>query len=124
MKRLIPASILLVIVIISYFGSLNYIKGVCEETKKQVAECETEYKNGNDAEAKVESLKKLWDEKEGTLSFFVNHGEIDEVELELSSLSVFVKEKENAMFYDHIESLKTLLHQIEEDTSLSMHSIF
>ena len=124
MKRLIPASILLVIVIISYFGSFNYIKDVCDETKKQIAECETAYKKGNNAEAKVESLKKLWDEKEGTLSFFVNHGEIDEVELELSSLSVFVKEKENAMFYDHIESLKTLLHQIEEDTSLSMHSIF
>ena len=39
-------------------------------------------------------------------------------------LPVFVKEKENAMFYDYIESLKTLLHQIKEDTSLSTHSIF
>lgn len=124
MKRLIPAAILFAVVIVSYFGSLNYIKGVCAETKKQVSECEAAYRNGGNAEEKVKEIKKIWDEKEGNLSFFVNHGKIDEVELELASLSVFVKEKENAMFYDHIESLKTLLHQIEEDTSLSTHSIF
>lgn len=124
MKRLIPAAILFAIVIVSYFGSLNYINNVCGKAEKQVAECEIEYRNGGNAEEKVADLKKLWDEKEGALSFFVNHGEIDEVELELSSLSVFVKEKEDAMFYDHIESLKTLLHQIKEDTSLSTHSIF
>ena len=124
MKRLIPAAILFVTVIISYFGSLKYINDVCDAAKKQVAACETEYRNGGNAEEKVAELKKLWDEKEGALSFFVNHGEIDEVELELSSLSVFVKEKEDAMFYDHIESLKTLLHQIKEDTSLSTHSVF
>lgn len=124
MKRLIPAAILFVIVIISYFGSLNYINGVCDKAKEQVSQCETEYRNGGNAEEKVRELQKLWDEKEGNLSFFVNHSEIDEVELELASLSVFVKEKENAMFYDHIESLKTLLHQIKEDTSLSTHSIF
>ena len=124
MKRLVPAAILFVIVIISYFGSLNYINGVCDDAKEQVSRCETEYRSGGNAEEKVRDLQKLWDEKEGNLSFFVNHGEIDEVELELASLSVFVKEKENAMFYDHIESLKTLLHQIKEDTSLSTHSIF
>lgn len=124
MKRLIPAAILFVTVIISYFGSLKYINDVCDATKKQVTACETEYRNGGNAEEKVTELKKLWDEKEGALSFFVNHGEIDEVELELSSLSVFVKEKEDAMFYDRIESLKTLLHQIKEDTSLSTHSVF
>ena len=124
MKRLISAAILFVIVIISYFGSLNYINGVCDEAKEQVSQCEEAYRNGGNAEEKVKEIKKTWDEKEGNLSFFVNHGEIDEVELELASLSVFVKEKENAMFYDHIESLKTLLHQIKEDTSLSTHSIF
>ena len=83
MKRLIPAAILFVTVITSYFGSLKYINDVCDAAKKQVAACETEYRNGGNAEEKVAELKKLWDEKEGALSFFVNHGEIDEVELEL-----------------------------------------
>ena len=53
MKRLIPAAILFVIVIISYFGSLNYINGVCDEAKEQVSRCETEYRNGGNAEEKV-----------------------------------------------------------------------
>lgn len=124
MKRLIPAAILLSVVLISYFGSLKYINDSCAEADRLADKCEAEYRSGRNAEEEIERLKKLWDKKEKMLSFFVNHADIDNIELELSSLTVFASEKEDAMFYDHIESMRTMLHQIKEDTVLSTHSVF
>lgn len=124
MKRLIPAAILLAVVLISYFGSLKYINDSCAEADRLADKCEAEYRSGRNAEEEIERLKKLWDKKEKMLSFFVNHADIDNIELELSSLTVFASEKEDAMFYDHIESMRTMLHQIKEDTVLSTHSVF
>lgn len=124
MKRLIPASILFIAVIASYFLSLWYINGTCETTQKLVLRCEEEYRNGSDALAAAKELSEMWDEKEKVLSFFVNHNQIDEIELELSSLSVFCKSENEIYFYDSIETLKTLLHQVKEDARISTHSVF
>lgn len=124
MKRLIPAGILFIAVIVSYVFSLRYITATCNKTEKLVLQCEEEYKNGGDAFAVAEELTDMWDEKEKILSFFVNHDRIDEIELELASLSVFCKSDEEILFYDRIENLKMLLHQVKEDTRISTHNIF
>lgn len=124
MKRLIPASILFIAVIASYFLSLWYINSTCETTQKLVLRCEEEYRNGSDALSAAKELSEMWDEKEKVLSFFVNHNQIDEIELELSSLAVFCKSENEIYFYDSIETLKTLLHQVKEDARISTHSVF
>ena len=124
MKRLIPASILFIAVIASYFFSLRYINATCDDTQKLVLHCEEEYRNGSDASSTAKELSEMWDEKEKVLSFFVNHNQIDEIELEISSLSVFCNSENEIYFYDSIETLKTLLHQVKEDTKMSTHSIF
>lgn len=72
MKRLISAAILFVFVIAAYSVSLWYITDACKETKTLIDECEEAYKNGGDAYDKAEELKRLWDKKEGPLSFFCN----------------------------------------------------
>lgn len=70
MKRLIPAAILFVIVIISYFGSLNYINGVCDEAKEQVSRCETEYRSGGNARRKGKEICKSCGMKRKAISHF------------------------------------------------------
>lgn len=124
MKRLIPAGILLIAVIVSYVLSLRYITVTCDKAEKLVLQCEEEYKNGGNPCAVTEELTDMWDEKEKILSFFVNHDRIDEIELELSSLSVMSGSNEEILFYEHIENIKMLLHQVKEDTEISTHSIF
>lgn len=124
MKRLIPAAILLAAVFGIYFFSLQYVTEACDVAKLSVARCENEYRNGGDPEAAAAELERLWDKREGMLSLFVNHGEIDDFEYELASLSVFAKTDEEAMFYESIARLRTLLHQIKEDTAFGAHSIF
>lgn len=123
MKRLIAAGILLAAVIAAYVSGFMYITKTCNETKELVLRCEEAY-NGGEAYKHAEELNNLWDEKEKALSFFINHDRIDDIELEISSLLLYSKTKEEILFYEHIETLKMLLHQVKEDTRISVHSIF
>lgn len=123
MKRLIAAGILLAAVIAAYVSSFMYITKTCDETKEIILRCEKAYNEG-EAYKYAEELNNLWDEKEKALSFFMNHDRIDDIELEISSLLLYSKTKEEILFYEHIETLKMLLHQVKEDTRISVHSIF
>ncbi|MEE1330226.1 MAG: DUF4363 family protein [Acutalibacteraceae bacterium] len=124
MKRLISAGILFAVVISSYLLSLWYINTAEKETAKLVSECEQAYSDGKDAYDKALELKKLWDKKESGLSFFVTHDRIDEIELAISELCVYSKAEEENDFKERIENIKMLLHQIDEDTKITVHSIF
>lgn len=123
MKRLIAAGILLAAVMAAYISSLMYITKTCDETKELILRCEEAYSEG-EAYKYAEELSSLWDEKEKALSFFMNHNRIDDIELEISSLLLYSETEDEILFYEHIETLKMLLHQVKEDTRISVHSIF
>ena len=123
MKRLIAAGILLAAVIAAYISSLVYINKTCDKTKELISVCEDAYNKG-EAQKYAEELSRLWDEKESALSFFMNHDRIDDIELEISSLLLYSETEDEILFYEHIETLKMLLHQVKEDTRISVHSIF
>lgn len=124
MKRLIPAGILLLTVILSYIFSLSYITSTCNEVNDLIDKCESAYINGENSYETAEKLKDTWSGKEKILSLFVNHDKIDDIELELSSLLIYSKSDSSNIFYEHIAVLKMLLHQIKEDTEINSHSIF
>ncbi len=123
MKRLIAAGILLAAVMAAYISSLMYITKTCDKTKELILRCEEAYSEG-EAYKYAEELSSLWDEKEKALSFFMNHNRIDDIELEISSLLLYSETEDEILFYEHIETLKMLLHQVKEDTRISVHSIF
>ncbi len=124
MKRLISAGILLAAVIAAYLSSLWYITESCSVADEMITRCEDAYSGGGDAYQSAEELSDLWDQKEKPLSFFVNHDRIDDIELEISALLLYSKTENEILFYEHIETLKMLLHQVKEDTRLSVHSVF
>ena len=123
MKRLIAAGILLAAVMAAYISSLMYITKTCDKTKELILRCEEAYSEG-EAYKYAEELSSLWDEKEKALSFFMNHNRIDDIELEISSLLLYSETEDEILFYEHIETLKMLLHQVKEDTRISVHNIF
>lgn len=124
MKRLISAGILFAFVVAAYVSSFIYIKKTCNETIELVRLCEENYKDGKNAYETAEKIDEIWVDKEQTLSFFVNHDRIDEVELELSSLLLYSRTDNEILFYEHIERLKMLLFQIKEDSMINAHAIF
>ena len=124
MKRLISAGILFAFVVAAYVSSFIYIKKTCNETIELVRLCEENYKDGKNAYETAEKIDEIWVDKEQTLSFFVNHDRIDEVELELTSLLLYSRTDNEILFYEHIETLKMLLFQIKEDSMINAHAIF
>ncbi len=123
MKRLIAAAILLIFVIASYLTGYAFINNTYKTANRLLEECINVYKSDNNAYNATKSLKNYWDEKEGLLSVFANHSNIDEIELAISSMLVYSDTKDNEIFYEHSSTVKTLLHQLLEDSKPNMHSI-
>lgn len=124
MKRLIPASIIFVLVILTYLLSLKYITNSCKSTNELLDKAVAVYKEENKAEIETKEIKEFWQKEEKILSFFVNHDHIDQIEQAISTLNVYAKEKDNILFYEYADTIKVLLHQIVEETRITTHSIF
>lgn len=124
MKRLIPAGIIFALVVLTYFLSTEYITKSCENTNELLQKSVEAYKENQNAEKETEKIKKFWQKEEKILSFFVNHEHIDEIELAISTLTVYAKEKDNILFYEYADTIEILLHQIVEETKITTHSIF
>lgn len=124
MKRILPAILILMIIIITYISSCIYINNVCEIVAGKIDKCIKSYDENNNTKLYTEELNQYWSEKEKILSIFVNHELIDEVELSISNLKLHSDFKENEMFYDACDTTKVLLHQIIEDTKITVHSVF
>ena len=124
MKRLIPAGILLVLVIVTYVTSLFFITDSCDKTKKLLDNSVTTYTQNKTAEKEAKAVEKFWNKKEPLLSVFVNHDRIDDIETAISLLNVYAKNPDNQLFYEYADNIEMLIHQILEDTKFTMHSIF
>lgn len=123
MKRVIAAIILIVIVASSYFLGDYYIKDSCKTANRLLNDCVTAYKNNQGVEKTAEELEDFWSKKESILSIFTNHNSIDEIELAINSLVIYSTTTEKEIFYEYSGRVKTLIHQLLEDNSISIHSI-
>ena len=124
MKRLIAAGVLLLFVISAYIFGFLYIDNVCTNANAYLKKCVSVYKSDQNATNEAEKLEKYWSKKEKGLSFFANHADIDEIELAISSLKTYSGTTNNEIFYEYSGTVKTLLHQLMEDTTPNIHSIF
>ncbi|MBR6509863.1 MAG: DUF4363 family protein [Clostridia bacterium] len=123
MRRLIAAAVLLILVAASFFGGYFYINRTCDKAEKLLENCLIAYEQNENPKEGTEKLEKYWSEKENVLSIFANHAHIDEIEAAISSLNTQCDFKDNKMFYEYYSTVKTLLHQMMEDTAFGMHSI-
>lgn len=124
MKRLIAAGILFVFVISAYVIGYSYIKTTCNKAYEMLDECIEVYSADKEAEKIAKKLNDYWGEKEQILSLFTDHDQIDEIEQAISSLLIYSSSKDNVIFYEYSSTVKTLLHQMLEDTTPSMRSVF
>lgn len=123
MKRLIAATILFIFVVASYLTGYAFINSTYKTANNLLEECISVYETDNNAYNAAKNLKNFWEEKEGLLSVFANHSSIDEIELAISSMLVYSNTKDNEIFYEYSSTVKTLLHQLLEDSKPNMHSI-
>lgn len=124
MKRIYAALILAVLTAAVFLTGHYYIKKTVNQSYDLLDRCVTAYESGERSPDYADKLEKYWAKRERFLSFFANHGELDDLEIAIHSVKIF-STGENAFFFAHYaDSARTLLKQMHEDNILNMHSFF
>lgn len=117
MKRLIPASIIFILVIVICIWAHIYVDRACADTIKDIES----FYNKNITAA---TLEKNWQERKENMALFVNHGFLDKISVYIGQLTVLptdeVKPELNAV-YKNIESVLSL---IKAEQKLALHSFY
>ncbi len=124
MKRLIIAGVLFVSVIAIYLISVCHITNSCNKARQLLNNSVAAYTEKSTAINEAKILEDYWNKKEKLLSVFVNHNRIDDIEQAISLLNVYAKNEKDPLFYEYADTVKILIHQILEDTKITIHSVF
>ncbi len=126
MKRLITAIIIVLIITALCFTVNILVSKQVAEIRIMVNECKENLQKKDSVQARkiADTLVKTWERKEMLLSPFINHEKIDEISLEIISLAANIKSENYPVLLRDAETILMLLHQLEEDEKINIHSIF
>lgn len=126
MKRLITAVALIVIITALCIGVNFLVSHEVNSVRTMVNQCKDYMIKKDSAQAQkiADALVLEWERRETLLSPFINHEKIDEISLEITSLAANIKAENYPVLLRDTETILTLLHQLEEDEKINIHSIF
>lgn len=126
MKRLIAALVIVAIIVALCVCVSLVITRQLKEVRAMVSQCKEclQKKDSAKAEEIADALVESWEKKEALLSPFINHEKIDEISLEITSLAANIHSNNLPVVLRDAETILMLLHQLEEDEKINLHSIF
>ena len=130
-KELLICIIVITFVVVGNVITQNHTKQCVEqlnqeltELKEKVVISEKSGKQEQELESKSQQIKELWDNMQETLSFYIEHDELEKVETQLSLLK---GEMESKLYDDavpEIEKCQFILEHIADKTALNIKNIF
>lgn len=125
MKRLISASVLLVIIVAICIVSAITVKSAYHDLSQKLEVCITEYNAENIAKAfeSATDLEKDWKKREEILSIFVDHDIIDDLGVSISRLPSLANKKSDT-FLAECNAVKVALTHMIKDISVNTHTLF
>lgn len=126
MKRLIPASIMIIFIAALCIYSNVYVNRACKQT---VTDIEQYYENcfsnsGSTIETLSQNLENNWQKRKETLELFVNHSFLDKISLYIAQLPVLAQSGNETQFILVCENIKELTEQICEEQKFALHSFY
>lgn len=126
MKRLIPASIMIIFIAALCIYSNVYVNRACEQT---VTDIEQYYENcfsnsDSTIETLSQNLENNWKKRKETLELFVNHSFLDKISLYIAQLPVLAQSGNETQFILVCENIKELTEQICEEQKFALHSFY
>ncbi len=117
MKRLIPATIILIFVISVCTAAHICIDRACDQT---IADIESFYNE----EISGKQLEKIWKDRKEKMSLFVNHEFLDEVSVYIGQLTLSSEEDDIPELDMAYKNIKTTLSLIKAEQTLALHSFY
>jgi hypothetical protein len=126
MKNVVIALLIMIIMVISITFSLNYLNNTTDDLRGLNDEIEQYINDNNWDEAYKASIEytQKWSDYSKTLKLFIDHQEMDQIEIELWKLPQYIKEqtKDDSLATVHV--LKFLVDHISEIEKVNIQNIF
>ena len=125
MKNIVISLILFIALIFGVFISLNYLSTMCNDLVKKSDTIEEQIAKENWQEAYNSSMKLTddWKEHCDTISFFVHHQEIDNIDNELWKLSQYTKCRNKDESLASIHVVKFYINHIKNLENVTIQNI-
>lgn len=125
MKNVVISLTIFIIMIIIIAFSLNYLNKATDELRRLNDEIEQYINDSNWDKAYKSSIEytEKWRDYSEKLKLFVDHQEMDQIEIELWKLPQYIKEKNKEESLASIHVLKFLIDHISELEKVSMQNI-
>jgi hypothetical protein len=126
MRKLLPITILFIAIL--SLGIWSYLR--IDTTSKELLsrldtiEALVKEEDWNGAKEATSQLKEEWDEVQSFWSIFLNHKEMDNIDLSISKLSKLIASENSLMLPSELATLRLFIGHIPERESLSLKNIF
>lgn len=126
MKSVISALCIFILIIILITSSYYYTKNITIKMTEMISKNEIFVAKGDTESAKNEMKKinELWIKNREILAVFVDHSEIEETDLSLSSLDAELKTLNSSGFLKESSRTELLISSIFEKQKISIPNIF
>lgn len=126
MKKIIVSLSIFVVMIIGMIFSIQYLNKVCKDLEDISSSIETYINedNMNKAYETSLSLTKKWKKYSESISIFVNHQEIDNIETELSKIPQYIKEDSKEESLASVRVLAFFLNHVKNMEKITIQNIF
>lgn len=125
-KEIIICTIIVISIVILNFVTGNYTKNTLENLKSELYEIKEllDKENEEEIKEKIIAVKKDWKKRSNILSYYIEHDEIEKVDLYLVGLESNTNEKEYSEATSELDKCVFILEHIEEKYSFDLKNIF
>lgn len=117
MKRLIPALIIFILVIIVCFWAHIHVDNACTETLNDIEQFRNQKITGAQLEYK-------WQERKENMSLFVNHGFLDKISIYIGQLTVATTDNTSLELNAVYKNIESVLSLIKAEQKFGLHSFY
>ena len=126
-KEAIICIVLIMIIIIGNIITQNYaektINTLTEELEKIRIDILDEKKE-KDIDKNMEEIIEKWDKKHEKLAYFIEHNELERIEINLIGMKSYIRDMEKTEAVSKIEETKFLLENLEKKYKIHLENIF
>ena len=126
MKRLIPAGVLAVFIVVICVLSNITVTRTIKKFENKIEKCENLYEVGQYEQATktAEDFKSKWKKVSKVVSVYSNHCPLDDISMFASVLPEAINEKNDFEFKSTVNQIKTALSTIKGEQTLTLESLY
>lgn len=127
-KEMIISIIIIIAILVGDMVSQNYTKQSIKVIEESLEEIRQELEKGDEnqtiIEEKIANIKQEWKYKNEKLAYYIEHDELEKVEVELYALNANIDTKEYEQGIEKVEKCKFILKHIENKEAFNLKNIF